>query len=90
MTTEEMKVRYTPKMAVREELGGDYYYRCPWIACNKIVRSDMNYCCGCGQRLMFPLSDYEESCVLAEIHPEVKTQKGKRKKSVGRGSAKTG
>ena len=64
MTTEEMKIRYTPKMVIREELGGDYYYRCCWISCNKIVRSDMKFCPECGQRLLFPLSDYEEIGVL--------------------------
>ena len=60
MTVEEMKIRYTPKMAIKEELGGDYYFRCPWISCNKIVRSDQNYCGACGQKLKFPLSDYED------------------------------
>lgn len=58
MTTEEMKIRYTPKKVVKEELGGDFYFRCPWITCNKIVRTDMNYCPNCGQLLSFPSSDY--------------------------------
>lgn len=60
MTVEEMKIRYTPKMAIREELGGDFYYRCCWITCNKIVRSDWKFCPACGQSLLFPSSDYEE------------------------------
>lgn len=59
MTVEEMKIRFTPKMVVKEELGGDFFYRCPWITCNKVVRSDMNYCPNCGQRLEFEYSDYE-------------------------------
>lgn len=58
MTIEEMKIRYTPKKVVKEELGGDIYYRCPWVSCNKIVRSDMNFCPQCGQFLLFPNSDY--------------------------------
>lgn len=58
MTDEEMKIRFYPKKVVKEELGGDIYYRCPWIACNKIVRSDMNYCPNCGQHLEFPYGDY--------------------------------
>lgn len=61
MTIEEMKLRYTPKMAIREELGGGYYYRCPWITCNVIVKSEDRYCRACGQRIVFPNSDYEEN-----------------------------
>lgn len=58
MTIEEMKIRYIPKQAIREELGGGYYYRCPWQDCNKIVRSDINYCPSCGQRLQFAVDNY--------------------------------
>ena len=61
MTNEEMRVRYTPKKAIREELGGGFYYRCCWIKCNTIVRSDMNYCPMCGQRLFFDYSDYDDT-----------------------------
>lgn len=67
MTTEEMKLRFTPKKVIREELGGDYYYRCGWLSCNKIVRSDMEFCPYCGQRLEFPLSDYEEKIAYLQI-----------------------
>lgn len=61
MTNEEMKIRYTPKMAIKEELGGGYFYRCPWISCDTIVKSDTNYCPMCGQRIIFEYSDYEEN-----------------------------
>ena len=60
MTDEEMRIRFKPKMVVKEELGGDFYYRCPWISCNKIVESNMNYCSNCGQKLEFPYGDYRE------------------------------
>lgn len=60
MTVEEMKERLTPKMVVKEELGGDYYYRCGWLSCNMIVRSDWVACPYCGAILQFPLSDYED------------------------------
>lgn len=59
MTVEEMKIKYTPKPVIKEELGGGFFYRCPWISCNSIVRSEDNYCRVCGQRLEFPFSDYE-------------------------------
>lgn len=42
-----------PREAIREELGGGYYYRCPWLACNKIVRSEWDYCPYCGVKLLF-------------------------------------
>ena len=58
MTIEEMKIKYTPKNVVTEELGGGYFYRCPWISCNTIVKSEDNYCRNCGQKLSFPFSDY--------------------------------
>ena len=40
------------------ELGGGYYYRCPWLACDKIVKSDYDYCPYCGQRLLFEVDSY--------------------------------
>lgn len=55
---EEIMERLRPKKAIKEELGGGYYYRCPYLLCNKIVRSDMNYCPNCGQRLSFDVDNY--------------------------------
>lgn len=52
--------RENPVKAIREELGGGYYYRCPWLTCNKIVRSEYDYCPYCGTKLIFPNSDYNE------------------------------
>ena len=39
------------KKPVKEELGGDYYYRCPWIACNSVLKSEDNFCPKCGQKI---------------------------------------
>lgn len=47
--------------AHRIELGGGYYYKCHWIACNESVSSWMNYCPNCGQRLTF------ENCTGATL-----------------------
>lgn len=58
MSNEEIMLRLQPKQAIREELGGDYYWRCPWIVCNKVVRSDQNYCSNCGQKLLFNEDEY--------------------------------
>ena len=57
MTIEEMKIRNTPKLAIKEELGGGYYYRCPWISCNKVVSSDWLFCPFCGQKIVFDKDD---------------------------------
>lgn len=46
---------HKPNEVVREELGGDYYYRCGWLLCNKIVKADYDYCPYCGTKLIFPL-----------------------------------
>ena len=60
MTVEEMKIRNTPKKVIEEELGGGYFFRCPWLSCNEIVKSTWRFCPLCGQRITFPNSDYEE------------------------------
>lgn len=56
----EMEQRNIPMKPIREELGGDYYYRCPYILCNKVIRSDYHFCPNCGQVLDFPKDDYED------------------------------
>ena len=60
MSNEEILLRLQPKKAIREELGGDYYYRCPWLACNKIIRSEWFYCPACGQAVFFEKDSYTE------------------------------
>lgn len=55
MTGEEL--RNTPQKAIREELGGGYYYRCPWLSCDKVLRSDWLYCPYCGTRVYFDTDD---------------------------------
>lgn len=53
---EEQRLQAMP--VVKEELGGGYFYRCPWINCNEIIRSDWSYCPYCGQALMFENDNY--------------------------------
>lgn len=43
-----------PKEVVKEELGGDFYYRCPWLSCNEIVKRGWVACPHCGTKLKFP------------------------------------
>lgn len=53
MTKEEMEIaakNYTPIEPEVEELGGDYYFRCPMLECKKIIKGYDNYCSNCGQR----------------------------------------
>lgn len=45
--------RLAPKLVKREELGGDFYYRCPWIVCDKILKRDWDFCPYCGQKLVY-------------------------------------
>jgi len=52
--------RDIPLPAIREELGGGYYYRCPVTKCNKIVRSEWNFCPICGQCLSIDKDSYTE------------------------------
>lgn len=47
------ETRDIPLPVIREELGGGYYYRCPVIKCNKVVKAEWNWCPICGQRLDF-------------------------------------
>ena len=35
------------------ELGGGYYYKCYWLACNNDVTRWQNYCDQCGTRLIW-------------------------------------
>lgn len=48
-----------PMKPIKEELGGGYYYRCPWLTCNSVLRSDWSFCAYCGQKIKFPLDDYK-------------------------------
>lgn len=53
-----MSERDIPMEAIKEELGGGYFYRCPHLLCNKIVRSEYDYCPYCGQRIVFNCDSY--------------------------------
>lgn len=53
-------IRNTPLPAIKEELGGDYYYRCPYASCNKIVKSEWVACPYCGALLDFK-TDYNDN-----------------------------
>lgn len=42
--------RKEPMKPIREELGGDYYFKCPWLSCGKVVKYEDNFCPSCGTR----------------------------------------
>lgn len=48
-----------PRMVIKEELGGDYFYRCPILICNKIIKSEYSYCPYCGARVIFSEDEVE-------------------------------
>lgn len=54
---EELKVRDKALEVQKVEVGIDYYYRCHWLTCNAEVRSYMNFCPICGQRLDFEVNN---------------------------------
>lgn len=58
MSEEELRLK--PMQAIKIELGGDYYYKCPYVKCGVIVRSDHNYCYACGQKLLFNVDSYTD------------------------------
>lgn len=47
-----------PMMPVKEELGGDYYFRCGWLNCNKIIKREYNFCPNCGTMILWEESAY--------------------------------
>jgi rubrerythrin len=57
-------IRNTPLPAIKEELGGDYYYRCPVRKCGEIIKSSWRYCPSCGQRIQ----QEEDEYTLRAIH----------------------
>ena len=40
-----------PRKPRKVELGGGYYYSCPWVSCNENITKWYNYCPKCGQKL---------------------------------------
>lgn len=40
-----------PKEPQVYELGGGYYFKCPWMSCNEDITRWHNYCPKCGQRI---------------------------------------
>ena len=53
-------IRNTPLPAIKEELGGGYYYRCPYRKCGKIVKSDWIACPYCGALIYCDKDSYTE------------------------------
>lgn len=49
----EMWENRKPVKPIKEELGGDYYYRCPWLTCSTVIRSDYDYCPKCGAKFIW-------------------------------------
>ena len=58
IVNDEIYERLRPKKAIKEELGGGYFYRCPYLLCNLTVRSDWEFCPYCGTKLVFEEDDY--------------------------------
>ena len=50
-----MNNRDDPMPVIREELGGDYYYRCGWLSCYKVVKREWEWCPYCGSKLDFDI-----------------------------------
>lgn len=53
----------TPQKPIKHELGGGYYYTCPWLKCGNTVHKYDRYCSQCGQRLSFDdyyVDDFEK------------------------------
>ena len=40
-----------PMMPRKFELGGGYYYKCYWVACDETLYRWMNYCPKCGNKI---------------------------------------
>ena len=59
MTEQEIRAieNAIPRKPIKHELGGGYYYTCPWIMCNNTVHRFDRYCSQCGQRLRFEKDD---------------------------------
>lgn len=59
--TEQEKTRAIenaiPRKPIKHELGGGYYYTCPWMKCSNTVHRFDRYCSQCGQRLRFEKDD---------------------------------
>ena len=58
IVSDEIYQRLQPMKAIKEELGGGYYWRCPYMKCGKIVRSTDRFCSLCGQALLIDVDDY--------------------------------
>jgi len=50
----EALMKQKPQLVQTIELGGGYYFKCPWLECSADVTKWDNYCHKCGQRLEFP------------------------------------
>ena len=42
-----------PMKPRRIELGGGYYYKCHWLTCDTDINKFMDFCPGCGQRILW-------------------------------------
>jgi len=40
-----------PHKPRKEELGGDFYYKCYWLTCNEDLKKYYNYCPKCGAKI---------------------------------------
>lgn len=49
----ELMERDYPREPRKIELGAGYYWRCPWLVCDKELNRWMDFCPGCGQRIQW-------------------------------------
>lgn len=61
-----------PKKVKKHELGGGYYYTCPWAFCGNTVHKWDRYCSKCGQKLLFDKEDEEREVYIVKDGEERK------------------
>lgn len=61
-----------PREPIVHELGGGYYYTCPWMSCGNTVHKWDRYCSKCGQRLLFEKDDEQRDVYIVKDGEERK------------------
>jgi len=47
-----------PRKPIKQELGGGYYYKCPFLSCGETIHKWYEYCPYCGVKIDWS-DDYE-------------------------------
>lgn len=61
-----------PREPIKHELGGGYYYTCPWYSCGNTVHRWDKYCSRCGQKLLFEIEDEDREVYIVRNGEERK------------------